>query len=96
MLEIILVVYIFGIFLTFPIIKNAVQAKFFEDLHSGKITLAQAPAALVLGYAGSSLFWPFIAPVRVIELIRERNAGPGVSKTSSKAAARRKRKQQRK
>lgn len=96
MIEIIALVYIFGIFLTFPIIKNAVRAKFVEDLHSGKITPAQAPAALVLGYAGSSLFWPFIAPVRVIELIRERNAGPTVSKTSLKAAARRKRKQQRK
>ena len=95
MIEIIGLIYIFGIFLTFPLIKNAVRAKFVEDLHSGKITAAQAPSALVLGYAGSSLFWPIIAPLRITELVKERNAGPQISKSRAKAAARRKRKQQR-
>ncbi len=96
MIEIIALVYIFGIFLTFPLIRNAVRAKFADDRQSGKNAAAQATSTLVISYVISCLFWPIIAPVRIMELVKERNAIPQISKSRAKAAARRKRKQQRK
>lgn len=81
--------YVIGLVLTWPLTKNAAMAEFVNKVHAGKMQPGSEGSVLVIAYVGSALVWPIVAPMRAIELYRERSAERPLTTSQVKAAKRR-------